>query len=144
MRSGLENQNNNEVRSILSNMEKATVLFASDRIISKISGRSDFSFSDMNENTRTVYIVIPEGEAGEKYAPYMRLLVGLAIEGIAREGKNAPPAKNRPLLLLDELATLGYIEPLEKGVGYYALMPAPFWFFKTWGRLKASIQKQIP
>jgi type IV secretion system protein VirD4 len=109
---------NKEILSILSNMEKGTRPFAADRVISQISRRSDFSFNDMNAATKTVYIIIPEGEAGEKYAPYMRLLTGLAIEGIAREGKQAPPAENRPLLMLDELATLGYLEPLEKGVGY--------------------------
>lgn len=117
LKHGLETKNP-EVSSILSNMEKGTLNFAADRIISNISKSSDFSFNDMNENTKSIFIIIPEGEAGERYAPYMRLLTGLAIEGIAREGKSSPPAENRPLLMLDELATLGYLEPLEKGIGY--------------------------
>lgn len=117
MLEGLQTENR-EVSSIFSTMARGTAPFAADRIVSNISRHSDFSFNDMNEKTKSVYIIIPEGDAGEKYAPYMRLLTGLAIEGIAREGKSSPPAENRPLLMLDELATLGYLEPLEKGVGY--------------------------
>lgn len=116
MKDGIE-ADNKEVASILSNMEKGTRAFSADRLVAQISNRSDFSFNDLNANPKSIFIIIPEGDL-EDYLPYMRVLTGLSIEGIAREGKEKPPSENRPLLMLDELATLGYVEPLEKGIGY--------------------------
>lgn len=51
------------------------------------------------------------------YAGFLRVMVGCAINVLTRaKGRKRP--KHKVLLLLDEAAALGSLEPLERGVGY--------------------------
>ena len=52
------------------------------------------------------------------YAGFLRVMVGLSMNAVFRAGRMSPPPAQRPLFLLDECAALGYLEPLEKGMGY--------------------------
>ncbi|NRA86047.1 MAG: type IV secretory system conjugative DNA transfer family protein [Rhizobiales bacterium] len=106
--------NNPECNGILSTLEKGTRPFGEGRAAAIISSKSDFSFNDFNSKIKTVYIVVPP-ENLEQYSSYMRVITGLAISGLQREGKTS---EFPPLLMLDEVAALGYLEPLESGIAY--------------------------
>ncbi len=60
-------------------------------------------------------------------------MVGSVINSLTR-AKNLPRPKRKVLLLLDEAAALGSLEPLERGVGY--------WRLPTHARLSLSQQSK--
>ena len=75
------------------------------------------------------------------YAPFLRVMTGLAIGGILRAGFNSAPPACRPLLMLDEAAALGYLEPLEDGMGYLAAYARAMLIFQDLGQLEATYPK---
>lgn len=124
-----------EASGILSTMEKATGAFSADRPLASIASRSDFRFDDMNSAIKSVYIVIPE-ESLEQYLPYMRLVTGLAISALIRESKTQTRQEFPPLLMLDEIASLGYLDTLEKGIGYIREYARAFLVFQDISQLR--------
>ena len=109
---------NDEFRSVMSNAEKAIGIWAADRPAGFVSQRSSFSMMDFNRETATLYIVVDE-EKLPIYASFMRVMMGSALAAMTRAKSEAPP-RTPTLLLFDEAAALGHLEPLETGVGYLA------------------------
>ncbi|MGY3473614.1 type IV secretory system conjugative DNA transfer family protein [Bradyrhizobium ottawaense] len=58
-------------------------------------------------------------------AGFLRVMVGRVIDALTR-GKHLPRPEHEVLLLLDEAAALGSLEPLERGVGYLRAYCIPF------------------
>ncbi len=107
-----------EAQSIRSNAEKAVGLWAADRPAGMISVSSSFDFRDFNRQIMSCFIMVDE-EKLPIYAGFLRVMMGCALMAMTRAKHEAPPAIPT-LLLLDEAAALGRIEPLETGVGYLA------------------------
>lgn len=107
-----------ELRSVFANADKAVSLWAADRPAGMISMKSDFRFEDFNRRRMTAYIIVDE-EKLAIYAGFMRMMTGCALMAMTRAKEEAAP-KVPTLLLFDEAAALGRIEPLETGVGYLA------------------------
>lgn len=107
-----------EAKSVLSNAEKAMALWAADRPAGFISRESGFRFEDFNRSTMTCFVLVDE-EKLPIYAGFLRVMMGCALMAMTR-GKGEAPPKVPTLLLLDEAAAMGRIEPLETGVGYLA------------------------
>jgi type IV secretion system protein VirD4 len=106
-----------EMKSIKSTMDKATGLWSVDKPAGIVSLRSDFRFEQLNQQTGTVYVMVPE-EKLAIYRGFLRAIIGCAIFAMTRQKQHLPKAKT--LLLLDEAASLGRIQPIEDGVGYLA------------------------
>ena len=107
-----------ENKSVFSNAEKAIALWAADRPAGMVSLESTFDFREFNRQTMSCFIMVDE-EKLPIYAGFLRVMMGCALMAMTRAKSEAPP-KIPTLLLLDEAAAMGRIEPLETGVGYLA------------------------
>ena len=106
-----------EMKSIKSTMDKATGIWSIDKPAGIVSLRSDFRFEQLNQTVGTVYVMVPE-EKLAIYRGFLRAVIGCAIFAMTRHKQHLPKIKT--LLLLDEAAALGRIQPIEDGVGYLA------------------------
>lgn len=123
-----------EYRSVLSNVEKATRVWSSGSPAGEISSTSTFHLSELVTEVSTLYLVIDE-EKLSVYASFLRVMVGCVINTLTR-AKNLPRPKQKILLLLDEAAALGSLEPLERGVGYLRAYCTPLLVFQDMSQLR--------
>lgn len=128
-----------EARSIFSNADKAMALWSADRPAGIISRKSTFDFRDFNRKTMTCFIMVDE-EKLPIYGGFLRMMMGCAIIAMTRAKEEAPP-KIPTLLLLDEAAAMGRIEPLETGVGYLATYARMILVFQDLDQLKRTYEK---
>ncbi len=128
-----------EFRSVLSNTEKATRIWSSGSPAGTITSRSTFSLGELIDQTTTVYLVVDE-EKLSVYTGFLRVLVGCVINALTR-AKDRPRPKHKVLLLLDEAAALGTLEPLERGVGYLRAYCTPLLIFQDMNQLRALYRR---
>jgi type IV secretion system protein VirD4 len=111
-----------EAASVLSSAQRHTHFLDSGRI-GAVLERSDFRFEDLKDRVCTVFLVLPPDRLGT-HSRWLRLLVAQAIGALARS--TARPA--RPvLLLLNEFAALGRLEPVERAFGLMAGYGLQLW-----------------
>jgi type IV secretion system protein VirD4 len=110
-------EQSDEMKSVKSTMDKATGIWSIDKPAGIVSLRSDFRFEQLNQQVGTVYVMVPE-EKLAIYRGFLRAIIGCAIFAMTRQKQHLP--KTKTLLLLDEAAALGRIQPIEDGVGYLA------------------------
>lgn len=132
-------EGSDEARSILSNAEKAMALWSGDRPAGLVSIDSSFDFRDFNRQIMTCYIMVDE-EKLPIYAGFLRVMMGCALMAMTRAKEEAPP-KHPTLLLLDEAAAMGRIEPLETGVGYLATYARMILVFQDLNQLRRTYPK---
>lgn len=123
-----------EMTSVAKNAAKAVEFWSRDRIGGMLTAASDFDFLDMHRHAMTVFIVVPEDKL-TVYRPFLRLMMGCAITAAVR-GKELPPPPHKPLLLIDECAALGRLEPLEAGLGYLRSYVRSLLVFQDLGQLR--------
>jgi type IV secretion system protein VirD4 len=123
-----------EYKNILSNVEKATRIWSSGSPAGSIASKSTFQLTDLIDKTTTIYLVVDE-EKLSVYAGFLRVIVGCVINALTR-AKDRPRPKHKVLLLLDEAAALGSLEPLERGVGYLRAYCTPVLVFQDMAQLK--------
>jgi type IV secretion system protein VirD4 len=123
-----------EFRSVLSNVEKATRVWSAASPAGEISSASSFQLLDLITEVTTLYLVVDE-EKLSVYAGFLRVMVGCVINMLTR-AKNLPRPKHKVLLLLDEAAALGSLEPLERGVGYLRAYCTPLLVFQDMSQLR--------
>lgn len=112
-----------EAASVLSSAQRHTAFLDSARIAA-VSARSDFRFADLRTGTATVFLVLPPDRLST-YARWLRLLIAQAVQELAR----APQLPGQPpvLLLLDEMAALGHLEPIKSAYGLMAGLGVQVW-----------------
>ncbi len=103
-----------EATGVLSSAQRHTHFLDSPRM-ARVLSRSDFAFADLKHAAATVFLVLPP-ERLATHARWLRLLVGQAIHELARAPREGDGSV---LLLLDEFAALGRLEPIERA---FALM----------------------
>ncbi|MBS0533110.1 MAG: type IV secretory system conjugative DNA transfer family protein [Proteobacteria bacterium] len=135
----LSMEGSEEFRNVLSNTEKATRVWSAGSPAGEISGRSSFRISDLVDNVATLYLIVDE-EKLAVYAGFLRVLVGCVINTLTRSKEGRRP-KRKVLLLLDEAAALGRLEPLERGVGFLRAYCTPLLVFQDMAQLKALYQR---
>jgi type IV secretion system protein VirD4 len=123
-----------EFKSILSNAEKATRVWSSGSPAAEISSDSTFQLADLIDSTTTLYLIVDE-EKLNVYAGFLRVMVGSVINTMTRAKEMKRP-KHKVLLLLDEAAALGNLEPLERGVGYLRAYCTPMLIFQDMTQLR--------
>lgn len=128
-----------EFRSILSNTEKATRVWTAGGPAGEISRYSNCDLAKLVQQTKTIYLVVDE-EKLDIYAGFLRVMVGSVINALTR-AKHLPRPKHKVLLLLDEAAALGNLEPLERGVGYLRAYCTPLLVFQDMSQLRAIYRR---
>ena len=135
----LSMEGSEEFRNVLSNTEKATRVWSAGSPAGEISGRSSFQLADLVDNVGTLYLIVDE-EKLAVYAGFLRVLVGCVINALTRSKSGKRP-KRKVLLLLDEAAALGRLEPLERGVGFLRAYCTPLLVFQDMAQLKTLYQR---
>lgn len=111
-----------EAAGVLSSAQRHTH-FLDSRRMAAVLERSDFKFEDLKSGLCTVFLVLPP-ERLNTHSRWLRLLVAQAIGALAR----SPERPDKPvLLLLDEFAALGRLEPLEQAFGLMAGYGLQLW-----------------
>ena len=111
-----------EAAGVLSSAQRHTHFLDSARLNAAMAG-SDFRFSDLKTSWCTVFLVLPPDRI-DTYARWLRLLVAQGLRELAQTpGVDAPPV----LFLLDEFATLGRLEPIERAFGLMAGYGVQLW-----------------
>lgn len=130
----LSMEGSEEFRSVLSNTEKATRVWSHGGPAAEISSCSTFQLHDLVDRTLTLFIIVDEEKLGI-YAPFLRVMVGCVLNTLTR-AKARPRPRHKVLLLLDEVAALGSLEPLERGVGYLRAYCTPLLIFQDMSQLR--------
>lgn len=129
-----------EAMNILSNLVKGTEAWSLSKPLGVLTGRSSFDPRSFYNRTQTLYLVVPE----EKLAVYgsaLRVIVGMMLYAVVDAGKRSTPPRHRPLFLLDEAAALGYLEPLESGMGYIRAYARAMMIFQDLDQLQRTYGK---
>lgn len=121
---GFSQKEAKERSAVISTAQGATELFESPEL-REGTRYSSFRFESLKDRTASVFIVVPP-EHLESYRPYLRLMTGLATAAMTR---NPTKPKHEVLFMLDELPALGYMRPIEEGIGYLAGYGAKLWLF---------------
>ena len=77
---------------------------------------SDFRLEDLRRKATTLYVIVPP-DLLDVYRPFVRLMVGLAMTAMTRTHEGNGGNGDRVLFLLDEVASLGRMSPIEHGIG---------------------------
>lgn len=112
-----------EAAGVLSSAQRHTHMLDSPRLATTMA-RSDFHFADLRAGTATVFLVLPPDRMAA-YARWLRLLVAQAIAELARTPRQ--PGTPPVLLLLDEFAALGRLEPALQAAGLMAGLGLQLW-----------------
>lgn len=113
-----------ERSAVVSTAQSRTEVFDSPQLAAA-TARSTFRLEDLKDRSMSLYIVVPP-EYLRVYQPFLRLMVGLATVAMTRN----PARPELPVLfLLDELPALGYMRPIEEGIGYLAGYGVRLWLF---------------
>lgn len=111
-----------EAAGVLSSAQRHTHFLDSARLNATMAA-SDFRFSDLKTSWCTVFLVLPPDRI-DTYARWLRLLVAQGL----RELAGAPADEGPPVLfMLDEFATLGRLEPIERAFGLMAGYGVQLW-----------------
>ena len=111
-----------EAAGVLSAAQRHTHFLDSPRI-AQVVAASDFAFADLKDSVASVFLILPPDRL-DTYARWLRLLVAQAISELARSSAKPP----RPvLLLLDEFAALGRLQPVERAMGLMAGYGLQLW-----------------
>lgn len=105
--------------------------FITDPALSRCLQGGDFSLSVLTDKRpATVYLIVP-GSFMQLYAPFMRLMIGVAMLYKERQ-----PKSPRVVFLLDEAAQLGHFEMLKLAFSYMRGGGVRTWaFFQSIGQL---------
>ena len=112
-----------EAAGVLSSAQRHTHLLDSPRLAASMS-RSDFRWRNLRGSSATVFLVLPPDRMGA-YARWLRLMIAQCIQELARtpQRPDTPPV----LLLLDEFAALGRLEPALQASGLMAGLGLQLW-----------------
>ncbi|MDB5580653.1 MAG: conjugal transfer protein TraG [Bradyrhizobium sp.] len=116
-----------EAAGVLSAAQRHTHFLDSPRM-ARVLARSDFAFADLKAGIVSVFLVLPP-ERLATHSRWLRLLVVQAISALAG-APQGPSTSDRPVLfMLDEFATLGWLEPVERAYGLMAGYGVQLWAF---------------
>lgn len=114
-----------EAAGVLSSAQRHTHFLDSPRM-ARVLDRSDFSFGDLKAGVVSVFLVLPPEHLGV-HARWLRLMVVQAIGTLARTPRHGEEGSTSVLLMLDEFAALGHLEPIERAFGLMAGYGVQIW-----------------
>jgi len=122
-----------ELSSILS-VTREQLSFLDSKRLPGVLEPSGFTIESINQQPTTVYMCLPASRLATHFR-WLRVIVNLAMAKLESRGQVQPlPA----LLLLEEFATLGHMEAIEKAAGQIAGFGVKLWVvLQDLGQLKA-------
>jgi len=121
---GFSQKEERERSAVISTAQTHMQIWKSPRLAA-VTSVSDFRLEDLKARPMSLYVIVPP-ELAHVYRPFLRVMIGLSVAAMTRV-KQQPP--ERVLFMLDEVATLGRMAPLETGIGFLAGYGATLWFF---------------
>ena len=77
--------------NLLSNISKGTGIWSEGRVLGRLAQRSDFDLErDVVGRVATLFVSVPE-DLKAVYAPFMRVMVGLSLQAVARISRQGAP-----------------------------------------------------
>ncbi len=136
-----------EASGVLSSAQRHTHFLDSPRM-KRVMERSDFQFIDLKQRTQSVFLVLPPDRLST-YARWLRLMISQSLTEMVRDRngaspsqsitasevtattfgkqKKVAPANKSVLFLLDEFASLGRLDAVERAMGLMAGYGAQLW-----------------
>lgn len=127
-----------EVHSIVSNADKALVLFEADRPGGMVTRGTDFSMNVFKQSVASLYIIVEEDKLSV-YGTFLRVVIGSALMAQTRNKADVPADK--PLFIIDEAAAVGRIPELETGAGYLAAYARLLFIFQDMNQIERTYAK---
>lgn len=107
----LQNQESKLRSNVMATVQSVTRIWDSP-LLANVTGESSFRFSDLRQQTGTVFLVVPPDNL-PTYYPAVALLTGVALAEISRAKPDNP---KRVVFMLDEFANLGRLKPVETAI----------------------------
>lgn len=107
---GRFSQMTEELASVQSTADTQTRWLLSRRIQEDLRKRPGIDFRTLKQKTTTVFVILP-AERFRTHSVWLRLVIVSALRALYRRGGI------RTMLLIDEMASLGYLGPLEDAFG---------------------------
>jgi type IV secretion system protein VirD4 len=101
--------------------QKALRIYDSASPLGQHVSQGALDFKSMKDEPTTIYLVIPS-DRSITHAAWLNLVISLAIESVGRDRSN-----RRVLFLLDEMANLGYIPNILRGMAQYRGQGVQIW-----------------
>lgn len=109
---------------VVSSAQSRTEIFESPQLTA-MTADSTFLLDALKATPTTIYLIIPPEYLGV-YRPFLRLMTGITMATLLRQRRRTD---RRVLFVLDELPALGYMRPVEEGIGYLAGFGVQLWLF---------------
>jgi type IV secretion system protein VirD4 len=94
------------------NTTRAQTEWTDDTLMAKDLAGEPFDFDQLKRELITVILILPADKL-DSHATWLRLVLGSALRAMMR----TPPGLQRPLLIINEAAQLGYMESLKAAHG---------------------------
>ncbi|OYZ99750.1 MAG: hypothetical protein B7X99_06765 [Rhizobiales bacterium 17-65-6] len=124
-----------EFKSVLSNVAKATEQWSAGSPAGRLSASSTFSLNELVDGVCTLYLCVDE-ELLQVYERWLRVMTGCVLATLTR-AKYRPRSRYRVVLLLDEVAVLGPLDPLENQSGLLRAYCTPVLIWQSMPQMAA-------
>ncbi len=102
-----------QFQGVLGSAQKALRIYDSVSPLGYHVSSGDIDFKALKHEPTTIYVIMPSDRA-HTHAPWLNLVMSLAIELVGRDRSN-----RRVLFLLDEMANMGYMPNILRGMAQY-------------------------
>ena len=113
-----------ELGSVLTTFQRHTA-FLDSPVVARNTAATSFDPMLLRKGKATVYLILPHDRLSS-LAPLQRMWIGTIMRAITR---GQPTEKNPVLWLLDEMAHIGHMQPIEDAVTLMRGMGMRLWFF---------------
>ena len=110
-----------QFEGLLGMAQKALRIYDSVSPLGNHVSHGDIDFKSLKYEPTTIYVIMPSDRA-HTHAPWLNLVMSLAIELVGRDRSN-----RRVLFLLDEMANLGYMPNILRGMAQYRGQGVQVW-----------------
>jgi len=124
-----------EFKSIISNLHKATECWSAGSPAGRLSSSSTFHLHELVDQVATLYFCVDE-ELLEVYDRWLRVMTGCVLNMLTRSKHRTRPL-HKVVLLIDEAAVLGPLEPLEKQSGLLRAYCTPVLIWQSYPQAAA-------
>jgi len=102
-----------QFEGLLGSAQKALRIYDSISPLGNHVSQGEIDFTSLKREPTTIYLIMPS-DRGHTHAAWLNLVMSLAVELVGRDRSN-----RRVLFLLDEMANMGYMPNILRGMAQY-------------------------